>query len=118
MAFCPRAHRPSVLQDGPMQMSTRIRRCLAAMSTAAVLATVPLIGIQPASAGLCGEFRWPTKSLPDPDRRDVDFTARRVALARLYRMDPPDSVTEDTPRIEPQEKRTYRVKARLVKAEI
>jgi hypothetical protein len=99
-------------------MQVRPRRFLAALLTAAVLVTVPSIGIPPASAGLCGEFRWPIKSLADPDRRDVDFVTRRVSLARLYRLDPPDSVTEDTPRIAPQEKRTYKVKARLVKAEI
>jgi hypothetical protein len=99
-------------------MQMRIRGCLAALSTAAVLVAVPSIGITPASAGQCGEFRWPVKSLADPDRHDVDFSPRKVSLARLYRLDPPDSVTEDTPRIEPQEKRTYKVKARLVKAEI
>jgi hypothetical protein len=65
------------------------------------------------------EFRWPIKSLSDPDRQDVDFTPIRTTVNRLRHLDRPSvSVQDDTPRIAPQEKRTYKVRARPVKAKV
>ena len=100
------------------QMPFLRSRALHVVSVAAILLSMLLVGPQTAMAGLCGEFRWPIKSLADADRRDIDFDARRTTLARLYHLDPPRRVREDAPRMAPHEFRTYSVIARLVKGEI
>ncbi len=94
------------------------RRSIALLSAAAVVLGMFAIAPHVAVAGLCGEFRWPIKSLADPDRREIDFDAQRTKLGRLYRLDHPTRVREGTPRIAPHEFRTYEVAARLVKGEI
>ena len=99
-------------------MSTSRNRPIAILSVFAVALSVLWIGPTVASAGLCGEFRWSIKSLADVDRRNIDFQARRTRLARLYGLKPPETVVEETPRISPQELRTYSVTARLVKGQI
>jgi hypothetical protein len=99
-------------------MSSRRKSFVALTSIAAVVLGVFWIAPTVATAGLCGEFRWPIKSLADPDRGDIDFQAHRTRLARLYGLEPPESVKEDTPRMAPHEFRTYSVAARLVKGHI
>ena len=99
-------------------MRILLRRPLSVLSATAIALTMFAIVPPVATAGLCGEFRWPIKSLSDPNRRDIDFHARRTTLARLYNREAPDRVRERTPRIAPQELHVYKVVARLVKAEI
>jgi hypothetical protein len=66
----------------------------------------------------CGLFRWDVKTLSDPDRRDVDFNARRTTVRRLRRLDSPGPY-DGMPRTGPVEKHVYRVRAqvRLAKLE-
>jgi len=99
-------------------MTLPLKRSVALMSVTAVVLSLFLIAPTGATAGVCGEFRWSIKSLADPDRRDIDFQIRRTMLGRLYGLEAPDSVTDDTPRIAPHELRTYSVAARLVKGHI
>jgi hypothetical protein len=97
-------------------MSLSRARIVSVVSAIAVTMTLVALSPRVASAGLCGEFRWPIKSLADPDRREIDFHAKRTTLARLYGLDRPGRpVRESTPRIAPREFRTYKVVARLVK---
>ena len=97
-------------------MRTNARRPLSILAVAAVTASLLMFASPAANAGLCGEFRWPVKSLADADNRSIDFDAHRVTLQRLYRLDRPDRrVRDDTPRIAPHEFRMYEVAARLVK---
>jgi len=99
-------------------MPVRRKRSVAIMSVAAVVLSVSLTGPTAATARPCGEFRSSIKNLADPDRLDIDFQARRTRLARLYGLEPPESVTERSARIAPHEFRTYSVAARLVKGHI
>jgi hypothetical protein len=99
-------------------MTLLLKRSVALMSVTAVVLSVFMIAPTAATAGVCGEFRWSIKSLADPDRRGIDFHARRTRLGRLYGLEPPDSVSDDTPRIAPHELRTYSVAARLVKGHV
>ena len=100
------------------RMRLRVHRPLALLSVTAIVLTMFAIAPKVATAGLCGEFRWPIKSLADPDRRDIDFHARRTTLARLYNQDAPARVRERTPRIAPRELHVYKVVAKLVKGQI
>jgi hypothetical protein len=103
-----------------------LRRLLAAMVLGATMIAVPPSSVPAALATFtCDathpntEFRWPIKSLSDPDRRDVDFHAIRASVARLRSFERPDlRVLEDTPRIAPKERHTYRVRARVVSARL
>lgn len=99
-------------------MLTVRHRWIATVWVAAMALSMLWVAPRVATAGLCGEFRWPIKSLADADRRDIDFHAQRTTLKRLYHLDRPRPVKDHTPRIAPREFRTYRVVARLVKGEI
>ena len=85
----------------------------ATIVVSALFSVAPMV----ADAGLCGEFRWSIKSLADADRGDIDFDPIRTSLADLYGQEPPDTVSENTPRIA-EELHTYSVAARLVRGHI
>ncbi len=68
------------------------------------------------SALTCGVWRWPVKTLSDEAASQVDYTPKASSVRRLRRLDPPTSLSSDTPRIEPVEFTTYRVRAKLVGA--
>jgi len=70
----------------------------------------------PASALKCGVWRWPVKTLSDQAASQVDYSPRTSSVRRLRKIDPPSSLSTDTPRIEPVEFTTYRVRAKLVGA--
>ncbi len=66
----------------------------------------------------CGVWRWPVKTLSDQAASQVDYSPKTSSVRRLRRLDPPSSLSTDTPRIEPVEFTTYRVRAKLVGAVI
>jgi hypothetical protein len=70
----------------------------------------------PASALKCGVWRWPVKTLSDQAASQVDYSPKTSSVKRLRTLDPPSSLSTDTPRIEPVEFTTYRVRAKLVGA--
>jgi hypothetical protein len=72
----------------------------------------------PASALMCGVWRWPVKTLSDQAASQVDYSPKTSSVRRLRTLDPPSSLSTDTPRIEPVEFTTYRVRAKLVGAVI
>jgi len=77
------------------------------------------IPAQRGSAGTsCGEWRWPVKTLSDPDRREVDFDERSVRIRTLRSLRPPDTLRARTPRRGRVERRTYDVVAQAVAAKI
>jgi hypothetical protein len=79
-------------------------------------ALVPL-SASVAHATPCGVWRWDVKTLSDPDRRDVDFDARRTTIRRLRRLDSPGPY-DGMPRTGPVEKQLYRVRAQVLEATI
>src|SRR5215210_6262461 len=94
------------------------RPLVAFTAVVALTASLIVVGSTVSTAGLCGEFRWPIKSLADRDARSIDFEPQRVRLARLYRLERPGRVTDDTARIRPQEFQVYEFVAQLEKAEM
>ncbi len=70
------------------------------------------------AATSCGEWRWDVKTLSDRDRKDVDFHERRIKVNRLRHLDPPSSLSIDTPRLAGIEKQVFRVRAQVVTAKI
>jgi len=64
------------------------------------------------------EFRWPIKSLSDPDNRAVDFHPIRTRVARLRSYHRPSvQVRDGTARL-PKEQHAYTVRARVVRAKL
>lgn len=76
------------------------------------------LAASPASAFRCGVWRWPVKTLSDQAASQVDYSPTNSSVRRLRTLDPPSSLSTDTPRIEPVEFTTYRVRAKLVGAVI
>jgi hypothetical protein len=94
------------------------RRVSALLATLTLLATLlewSLVA-SPAFAQKCGVWRWPVKTLSDQAASQVDYTSKPSFVRRLRTLDPPSSLSTDTPRIEPVEFTTYRVRAKLVGA--
>jgi hypothetical protein len=88
---------------------------------AAILATVgyvPTVANQ-AGAITCGVWRWPVKTLSDPDRKQVNFNpiGTRVSRFRL-RSRPSITFGTDTPRFGYVEHHTWRLKARPIQAKL
>ena len=71
-------------------------------------------GLRPSSESmsLCGTERWAVKTLTDPQARLVNFHPHRTTVSALRRLRPSGSFR----RGRGVERRTYRVKARLVEA--
>jgi hypothetical protein len=70
----------------------------------------------PSQAGCgptCGEERWAVKTLSDPDASTVDFTPVSQTLAGLVALPAPTGSSE-TSRLNPTERTTFKVHARLV----
>jgi hypothetical protein len=99
-------------------MRTRRSRVAAIAGVVALTASMLVVGATVSTAGLCGEFRWPIKSLADANARDINFEPQRVRLARLYQLDRPGRVTDDTPRIRPEEFQVYEFVAQVERAVI
>src|SRR6266571_2040058 len=76
---------------------------------------IPTVAQQTAQAA-CGVWRWPVKTLSDPARTKVNFTAVGIGVRRLRRLTPPSILSTDTPRLKGVERRTYAVKAQVVEA--
>ena len=68
-----------------------------------------------AGAG-CSSWRSDVKTLSDPDRRDVNFHARRTTIQSLRRVDPPNTLSAHTPRLGGVESRVNQVRAQVVEA--
>jgi hypothetical protein len=82
-----------------------------------LLAVIP--APRQAQAGTaCGVWRWDVKTLSDPDRRDVNFDARRTRINRLRHRQPPDSLSTDTPRLRGVEERVFHVRAQVIQATV
>jgi hypothetical protein len=78
---------------------------------------VSALGSPDALAGAgCSSWRSDVKTLSDPDRRDVNFHARRTSVRALRRVDPPAALTATTPRLGGMESRVHQVRAQVVEA--
>ncbi len=58
------------------------------------------------------------KTLSDPDRRDVDFTAQATRIDHLRKLDAPGSLSTDTPRLDGIEKQVFSVRAQVITATV
>jgi len=63
----------------------------------------------------CGYDRWPVKVLVDKDRQQVDFNPFDTTIAKLVGIPIHEIPYPRDRRIEPEELRVYRLRARLVK---
>jgi hypothetical protein len=63
----------------------------------------------------CGYDRWPIKILSDKDRRRVDFTPIATTVAKLSAIPIQEIPYPRDRRIEPEELKVYKVRAKLVK---
>ncbi len=91
---------------------------LLSLLAALVLLVVPITGPRQAAAASCGVWRWDVKTLSDPDRRGVDFDAQRARIDHLRKLDPPSSLSTDTPRLDGIEKQVLSVRAQVITATI
>lgn len=83
---------------------------LASVATTATGKSSP----QPSAQKLkCGEERWPVKTLSDKRAKLVNFHPKHTTVDKLRRKPRPD-VGTDSPRFPGVERRTFRVRARLV----
>jgi len=72
-----------------------IRRVVVLLLTGVLY--VPMVGQQSAQAA-CGVWRWPVKTLSDPDRTKVDFTPIGTSVAKFRtRSRPAITFNTDTP---------------------
>ena len=78
-----------------------------------VLATGSLVQGQ-AVPGQCGHDRWPVKTLTDEDRARVDSHPTDSSVAKLAAIPIHEIPYPQNRRIEPEELRVYRVRARLL----
>jgi hypothetical protein len=71
----------------------------------------------PAGGQACpGSFRWSVKTLSDPRAVLVNYSPTPTTVTRLRRIPRPSTpIGADTPRLPGAERRTYRVRVRLVK---
>jgi hypothetical protein len=72
----------------------------------------------PIRATSCGTWRWPVKTLSDPDRKKVHFSPRGTRVQSLRRRTPPSDLGSSTPRTTKVEFHTWELKARPVQARI
>jgi hypothetical protein len=94
------------------------RRFLGAILSFALAGTLlQAITVTPASAA-CGVWRWDVKTLSDPLRTSVDFSAIPKNLLRLRRLTPPSSLNSTTPRLPGIERHTYDVRAQVIEAKV
>lgn len=98
----------------------RASRASALLSLLLALAlwVVPIASAPEAAAASCGVWRWGVKTLSDPDRRDVDFNAHATRIDHLRKLDPPGSLSSDTPRLDGIEKQVFSVRAQVITATI
>lgn len=66
----------------------------------------------------CGVWRWDVKTLSDPNRKDVDFHERRTKVDKLRNLNPPASLSTDTPRLPGIERQLYEVRAQVITATV
>ncbi len=91
---------------------------LLSLLLALALWVVPIARAPEAAAASCGVWRWDVKTLSDPDRRDVDFTAQATRIDHLRKLDPPSSLSSDTPRLDGIEKQVFSVRAQVITATV
>jgi hypothetical protein len=58
----------------------------------------------------------PSKTLSDAAATDVNYMPRRTTVSHLRSLDPPSSLSTETPRLQPAEFQTWRVRTKLVGA--
>jgi hypothetical protein len=66
----------------------------------------------------CGVWRWDVKTLSDPARKEVNFNERRIKVNKLRHLDPPSSLSTDTPRLNGIEKQVFEIRAQVITAAI
>lgn len=66
------------------------------------------------TAALCGVERWAVKTLTDPEARLINFHPRATTVSALRRL-APTGLSSRGPGVE---RRTYRIRARLVEAKV
>lgn len=79
-----------------------------------ILAAAPAAFDGQAVPGQCGYERWPVKILADKDRARVDFKPVDTTVAKLVAIPIHEIPYPEDRRIEPEEFRVYRVRARLL----
>jgi hypothetical protein len=95
-----------------------LRRVLSAVIACVLFGTLlQAVSAAPASAA-CGVWRWDVKTLSDPLRTAVDFSAIPKNLLRLRRLTAPSSLGSTTPRLPGIERHTYDVRAQVVEAKV
>jgi hypothetical protein len=79
---------------------------------------VPTVATQTAQAA-CGVWRWPVKTLSDPNRTKVDFDPTATTVARFRtRTRPGITFGTSTPRTGAVEYHTWKLKARPIQAKL
>lgn len=109
------------VDSGPQVRCPRPRSAVhalaaAALGVAAILGLLPLPPAAPRGVTACGVERWPVKILADPAAKDVDLHPVSSTVATLRQM-PVPPVDRTTPRL-PVERKTYTVRARLLRAKL
>ncbi len=97
---------------------TRRVSILLTLTVSANLWIAPIVDLPRAAAASCGVWRWDVKTLSDPDRRNVDFNAQSTRIDHLRKLDPPSSLSTDTPRLDGIEKQVFQVRAQLITATV
>jgi hypothetical protein len=87
--------------------------------TTALLALVLVLSWQAApaaetAADQCGVWRWSVKTLSDPAADSVNFTPVARTFSKLMKLNEPDELKKDTPRLASVELTVYRVRVRLI----
>jgi hypothetical protein len=103
---------------GLRSISERKLILTAGLATALMLSLVVLPTDRASGGVTCGVWRWDVKTLSDPARRRVDFHPEAIRIGRLRRLDPPNSLDTDTPRLAGVERQVYEVKGQVVTAKI
>ena len=93
-----------------------VKCVLVALSLLTSMPALPAMAVQLKPLSQCGSERWNTKTLNDPNARDVNQTAKATTIAALVGLPVPSgySANNDATRYAPTEDTVYTVRALLV----
>jgi hypothetical protein len=96
----------------------KVSMLFALVVTASVVAVA--VPAWPASAAMaCGEWRWPVKTLSDPDAGKVHYgTILNRKVPALRKLTPPSNMSGDSPRFHGVERNVYRLHVALIEAKV
>lgn len=101
-----------------MRLSDRSNSGPAIVAMAVLVSAVVVMPLDAVGVSGCDTFRTDVRTLSDPDRRSVDLVPGRIAVEDLLAEPRPEGITATSTRLEGIERRSFRLRVRLVAAAV